>query len=446
MLRVGIPATLALAWVLAQAAPARAGSGRKITVETDPGGATVYLNDKEAGPACTGTPCSFEAPVGENALIIELDKHKSRFEALVVPRRGKLPKTSFKLEPAVGMVVIDGPIGARVRIDEEDRGKAPAKIDVSEDSHHVVVTLNGKTLYDQWIEVSAGADTTVTPKQVASGASGGEEGGGEAELPEDGGGGEGDGGGGEGKVVKGAPAKRVRGRFIQASAALDVGFRRFTYEGVQTANTLKDEKEGGQVLAGPVIEVWPGELIGIPALRGLSLLGRFQFGVNGQPVKAASLSGPTNTFWQSMEVSLRYRFTIKQQFTVEPQLGYVRDQYQFEGTAPDVARLPDTDYKSLRLGVRASLLFGDLEPYVVLENRIVESAGKLETRFLPSTSTSGLRGALGLAYKRGPIIARVEGALARYAWTFQFDPMSTFRASGASDSIRLIQFAVGYQY
>jgi hypothetical protein len=431
MNRAVVAAALVGTWV----GTADAGSSRKVQIESDPPGATVYLNEKEAGPVCASTPCSIEAPPGEQTLIIELANHQSKFEIVVVPKRGRVPGIKVKLEPAVGTIVVDGPEGASVSVDDLDKGKAPARIEISEESHHVVVTLDGKTLFDEFVEVSTGNETTVTPKQVAG-------------LGDGGGSGDGDGGSGSGGgdgITKPSGPARKRDRFILASAAVDIGFRQFSYSGVETPQKLRDEKEGGQVLAGPLVELWPGELIGIDALRGVSLLARLQFGVNSQDVTGNGIMDKTNTFWQSMEFSLRYRHRFAEKFTAEAGIGYVRDQFQFEGDADDVLLVPDVDYQSVRLGIRGSVLMGAFEPYAQLENRVVTSGGKLASRF-DQADASGYRLAAGINARKGALLARFEGSLTNYSWDLTSDPMSEMRASGASDSIQQIQIAVGYQY
>ncbi len=429
MVRAAVAAVLVVSWV----GVADAGSGRKVAIESEPSGASVYLNEKEAGPACPSTPCTIEAPPGEVIIIIELKDHTASFQTVQIPKRGRIPKVTVKLTPAVGTIVIDGPAGAQVQVDDVDQGKAPTRVDVPEDAHHVVVMLDGKTIYDQFVDVTTGSETTVTPKQDALVGGGGG----------DGGSGDGD---GESKVVKTASPKSKRDRFITASAAVDIGFRHFSYSGVDTPQTLRDESEGGQVLAGPLIELWPGELIGIDPLRGLSLLARLQFGVNSQAVTGNGIMDPTNTFWQSMEFSLRYRRTIASKFTAEAGIGYVRDQFQFNGTEQDVKLVPDVDYRCVRLGLRASVLLGKLEPYLSVENRVVTSAGKLQARFAAGTDASGYRAAIGVNARMGSFLVRVEGSLLNYTWDMKFDPSAMYRATGATDSIKQIQLAIGYQY
>jgi hypothetical protein len=257
------------------------------------------------------------------------------------------------------------------------------------------------------------------------------------------------------KVTQEAPRpRRPRGKIFAVTGVVDVGFRDFSYDGVvadndpMTPDDLPDEHEGGQVIAGPMIELWPGTIAGVHALRGLVLVARMQFPINNQPVTSNRLMGTTSTFWQSLEISARHRWTIKQKGTLEVGAGFVRDQYQFNFENPnDKPLLPDADYRSIKIGVRGSLLLGSIEPYLAGENRVVLSGGKaLEDRFSLGASASGLRGVLGAIAKLGPLEARLEGSLTLYSWTFKYDTNDTFKADGASDFIKIISASIGYAY
>jgi hypothetical protein len=105
-------------------------------------------------------------------------------------------------------------------------------------------------------------------------------------------------------------------------------------------------------------------------------------------------------------------------------------------------QVPSADYRSLRLGVRASVV-GKIEPYLAAEGRIVLSGGNLGTR-ADSASASGYKFAGGLATKLGPLAARAEASATQYTWTF--DNVTTTLPPGATDKIFWISFVVGYQY
>lgn len=425
--------------LLACAGVAEAAPKRKVKIESDPPGATVYFNSKEDGAVCT-TPCTVDAPVGDTPIIVELENHKQLFESLVVS--AKRPVTvKYKLVPAIGTLNVRGPTGAKISVDGEDKGKAPASFTLPAGTHTVILTLDGKKIATEFVDVLSNDEVTIEGKAVAAPKIKNDD-----PVEEV----EGTGGGGEAGVTAStttvAPA-RTRGPYLSLAVAIDVGFRDFTYDKPLTMN-LSPEKEGGQVLVGPVAEVYPGTLAGIHFLRGLSLLVRFGYGVNSQAVKqkVSMMTTSAKTFWRAFEVSLRHRWTIKQAMTLEVGGGYVRDQYQFSGNADDIELVPDADYQNIRLGVRASALLGSVEPYLAVENRIVLSGGAIEERF-DDASASGVRAVLGAQSSFGAVSVRVEGAINYYSWSFTSnDATDKYRASGGTDSIKFITAAIGYAY
>ncbi len=429
----------AIGVLLLCAGTAEAAPKRKVKIDSDPEGATVYLNVKEDGPVCT-TPCEISVPVGETPIIVELENHKQLFENLVVSGR-KTVTVKYKLVPAIGTINVKGPAGAKITVDDVDKGKAPAKFDAPAGAHTVILTLDGKKVATEFVEVEANDEAVVEGKAAKATTTAETK---KEEVEEE-----------EEKTTTSTSVStsasvekpRTRGPYLSLAAAMEIGFRNFTYDNAQTPN-LTPEKEGGQVLVGPVAEVWPGTLAGIHALRGLAVYLRFGYGVNPQAVKQKTTNMTTSakTFWRSFEASIRHRWTIASTATVEVGGGFVRDQYQFSGGSDDIKLVPDADYQSVKIGARASLLLGSVEPYLVFENRNVLSGGTLEKRFSTASAT-GLRVAGGMETKLGAVNVRVEGALNRYSWTFKnTDPMPDFNADGGTDSIKLITAAIGYAY
>ena len=428
--------------VLASGAGAVAGTRTsKVTIETDPPGAKVYFNLKEDGEVCT-TPCTIDAPIGETPLIIEAENRRPIIENLVVPRKTARPmRVSFKLEAALGTLVIEGAAGATIKIDDEDRGKAPRRLeDLQAGAHHIVLEKNGKKLYDDYVEIEIGREATVTPA-VASAAPA-------PNLRE------------AAPVITatqvaattpGAPALAV-------TLAVDAGFRQFTYKNNRSPAIQRDDTEAGQVLIGPIVELWPATLLGLGYLHGLSLYGRFQLGVNNQAVsiKAApsGASGATalTTSWRSLEISLHQRWAIADRGTVEVGAGYTDDRYQFDGDAmADVSTsiVPDAAYQAVRIGGRAALRVGGFEPFLTLENRLVLSGGAMEQRYKLGTSVNGVRGSLGVTRRVGQHFdLRLEASLTLYSWTFQPDTLDKAapNADGGRDFIQNLTLALGYTY
>jgi len=398
----------------------------KAYIETDPPGATVYFESTETSPVCKATPCTVDIPATETIVYIQLENYTPEIIALD-PKKASRHK--IVLKAAVGTLIVDGADGATVEINDEDKGQAPDKFELQEGGYHVVVTAKGgKVLYDDFVEVKAGEEVTVEP-----------DGGGTEVGPVD----DPEKPGGDG-VEK--PPSRAHDRYVQASLVMDVGFRSFTYENNQTQDSLLEASESGQVLIGPMVEVWPTEILKSGKLRGLSLMGRVGFNVNPQPVSMAGAATTLTTFWLTIEALIRHRWNFGK-LGVEVRGGYGRESYQFNGTVNEVSNVPDAVYQSVRIGARLAIKATDqIEPYLVGENRIVLSGGALEQRFVRGADATGLHAALGVTARFGRLAAKLEGTVTRYAWTFQSDPMDTRRATGGTDLIGIVQVGIGYSY
>jgi hypothetical protein len=412
---------------LAAAGPVGPGTRTsKVTIETDPPGAKVYFGLKEDGEVCT-TPCTVDAPIGETTLIIEAENRRSLIENLTVARKAAKPlKVSYKLELAIGAVVVEGGAGATIKIDDDDKGPAPQRIEgVPAGAHRIVLVRNGATIYDQFVEIEAGGEASVSaPAELA------------APPPP--------------RLVAVAPRPARTTPVVAVAGTMDIAFRQFTYDNNRTPATQRDDHEVGQLLAGPIIELWPTTLLDLGVLPGLSLYGRFEFGLNAQPVTVDAGGGaaPTSlsTSWSSLEISVHQRWKLAGAGTIEVGAGYARDRYQFNGNVGEIAIVPDARYSAIRIGGRASLLFGRIEPYLATENRLVLSGGALDKRYKLGTSVNGVHGALGAAVHLGQLEARVEGGLTLYSWSFKPDPSDVAQADGGRDFIQNITFTVGYAY
>ncbi|HET7502372.1 MAG TPA: PEGA domain-containing protein [Kofleriaceae bacterium] len=422
---------------LAGGAAMAGGKTSKVTIETDPPGAKVYFGLKEDGEVCT-TPCTVDAPIGETPIIVEAENRRAIIENLIVPKKTARPlKVSYKLEPAIGTLVVEGADGATIKIDDEDKGKAPGRIEgVLAGAHHVVVEKHGKPVYDEFVEIEAGHEATVTPPTAP-----------EPARPD---GGE----GGEAIAASATPRPARRRPAIAVTGTFDFGMRWFTFDRADRPadNGLAqhDNSEVGQLLAGPIIELWPTALAGLDVLPGLALYGRFEFGLNSQQVvtvdeTSGAQTTSLSTSWQSLELSARYRWMISSKGTVEASGGYAQDRYGFDGNPTDVGTVPDANYKVVRIGGRGSVLLGPIEPYVAIENRVVLSGGAMDQRYRQSPSTNGFHGALGAAIHLGSFETRVESGLTRYSWTFKAEGNEP-EVKGGLDQIVTATLSVGYAY
>jgi len=412
-----------------------AGPTRKVEIESDPPGAAVYVEDVDAGAACDATPCTIEAPIGSPSLILRKDGFLPTVTEITVPKKGKLRPLKFVLLVANAKIVITDKAlaGGKIVLDGADKGVAPQTLTVDASSHTVQVILKGRKIAEALLELEAGDEKEVKADAPTTVATAPDLGGDTA--PDD---------AKPSEIIKhpDATPPSDRGPYIAVGADLDVGFRQFKYD--NPANGLpRDEKESGQSLIGPAIEIWPSPR---GRLRGLSLYGKIEFALNSIPVLDSSKqSVGASTFWGNLEIDVRHRWHVGDDSGITLSGGFVRDEMTYNvGSKMQLARLPVVDYRSVRIGVRAATMAGPLEPFVELEGRIVFSGGDLGTRFA-SHDTSGYHAAVGAQLVKGPIFLRAQAAITYYSWTFTnagTDP-SLGTADGATDLVEMLSFVLG---
>jgi hypothetical protein len=434
------------------AGTAGAGNSRKVDVTSEPAGASVYVNDVTTGEVCQ-TPCQVDVPIGvETNIIFQKNGFTPDIVTVTAARRGKLKPVTSTLVAAIATIEVKDSAfrGAKIVIDDVEKGAAPQSIQVEAGPHHVAIVAKGKAMFDDIVDIDAGDDHEVKP--VAGGAVA------TTVATTSGGGGGGGGGGGANAedilgsnvtkpvdVEKEAEQPSVPHKpYIAVGGDMDVGFRQFSYDNPNNLNAT--ESEVGAVMLGPTMEIWPLELLGASHFRGLSLYGKVVFGINHQPVlDMQNMPVGPQTYWGNIEVDLRHRWTVGDDSSITAEGGFVRDQLEFTGgskaTRDDV---PVADYRSVRIGVRAATMLGALEPFAAVEGRIVLSGGDLATRFA-SADITGARVAAGAQVRAGPVYLRAQAALTYYGWTFtnsSADPTKP-SASGATDLVEVLSFVLG---
>ncbi len=433
---------------------ATADSTRKVEVVTDPPGATIYLNDLDAGEACSPTPCSVQVPPGKKTAVIARKDGYAEEYGVIDLRKGSVKTVTLKLTATTATLVADDPglAGGTILVDDVDKGKAPAHVPIETAGHHVVVIVKGRTVYDDYIKVDPNEEFTIKPnkaepaplppKSVATpkvealagpGASSGDD----DTL-----------GTGSAAKVEKPDDDHPHEMWIAGGGIFAVGFRQFKYDHPQ--NVAPTEDEGGQVLVGPSLQIWPMRLLGLSHLRGLSLYGKVGFGVNHKPVLQDPNAMPTgaSTYWGNVEVDLQQRWDIGDSGAIELGGGFVRDQLEYTAmTTDELNAVPYVDYESLRLGVKGILRLGAVEPYLQIEGRIPLSEGMLATRFAKADVT-GAAGAVGLSMTFGPVVAKLEAAAVYYSWSITSNPAGTGvpTADGATDIIETLTVMLGLSY
>lgn len=400
---------------------------RKVDVESNPSGAEVFLNSVDTKPACAATPCTIDAPIGTSIVIVRKDGYEPEFGQLNVPKKGKVKPFKFSLTASFGTLAIEDPrfAGATIKIDDVDQGVAPQRIDVEPKSHRVVIVRGTQELFEGNVAVQTGATVAIQPS--APGAAGKPD-----RKPDR-----------KSEPPATAPQPAVakpgpRDRRFAVGAVFSVNFRQFRYQ--KTKTELPSEVENGQDTLGPTLELWPAALFGSSRLRGLSLYGEVEFGVNQLTVidDATGMASGAKTRWRRFEVDLRHRWALGGG-SIEGNAGFVRDQMDYKG---DASQLPIGDYQSLRAGVRASIrLARPVDAYAGAEARLALDSGPLAARFGGATVFGG-KAVVGAIARIGPAFVGVDGSLQYYRWSFS----DTSVAGGARDLVESIAVRIGAQY
>ncbi|MEZ4360807.1 MAG: PEGA domain-containing protein [Kofleriaceae bacterium] len=458
-------------WCVLFGAPARAAAEpmRRVSIETEPAGATVYLGEKEAGAAGV-TPVVLDLEVGEHVIILELDGYVPKFETVEVPKaKGKTIKAVFRLDRGNGTLVVqaDGAAkGAKVLIDDEERGVAPSRYSLESGGHRVEVIADGKTIFADTVDIRAGQETTVSAR--------GRRGGGkrrprrdvadrdaresarddrpdrdddraERELalrvddderadradradqdddPE--------------ATSISATSGSARSRQLHVAPLIEVGYRSLDYSAIASPANTPSLRQRGAVLLGARVEAAP-----LRSLPGLTLTAAGGYGI---PQTLTTSQGTSDSIWWRVEALASYRVRLGDRLGLLALGGYEFSRFKFFGTPQVRALVPDASYSMARLGIGLSARTSGFEISAVVENRPVLSGGMFTQRFR-NPSADGLAARLGVVTD---VTRRYYGGLdasfARYAWSFSYEVTDTYRARGASDVLVVVAARAGASF
>jgi outer membrane receptor protein involved in Fe transport len=135
----------------------------RLTVETDPPGAVIYLDRKDLGSRGVA-PQTLAFSEGEHTVLVELpDFEPARSERLALSL-GEETKVTLKLKPILGKVLVRGSKGAAIHLDSEGGPAAcqvPCSIRTRPGKHVVLVTLSGFRNQELPVDVVANGSSQV---------------------------------------------------------------------------------------------------------------------------------------------------------------------------------------------------------------------------------------------------------------------------------------------
>lgn len=413
--------------VTATAAPAAA-QQRAVKVTSTPAGAMVYVGDKEQGPVGV-TPVTLKLAPGEHGLIIELAGYTPVVQQVKVPKgKGPAIEVAVTLTTAVGVLVISGDValGAVVRIDDQERGTAPLRLELEVGAHHVQVASDPP--YEEFLEIKPGDERLLTV---------------EAQPPPP----------PPPPPVDLGPARGTP--VVSGQVGMELGWRKFVYEGPDSPNT-QTFSSGAVTSIRVDLEVAPWRLTR-KARRIWPLA--LTLGAGLAPATAATIPGDdgvADQYWRTMDLGLRYRLSLLQgRLAVGFDVGWLRNLYQFRARTDLLleAKFPDVDYQVVRFGARVEGKRGPVTGWFGLDNRIVVGEGVVAGRY-QTASVSGYALRLGVLGRlwHDRLEVGTEYDLQRFGWELEpYPPPNPNRpadhpATGATDTFHGLRLWVGGHY
>jgi hypothetical protein len=447
---------LAMWWMLwAFVGTAQAKPTRKVMIETDPSGATVYVNDKESASVGT-TPLVLDLPLGDTTVIFERKGCKPTIKNIsVVKGKGPL-KQSFVLKIGQGSLSVklasgaDSVGGIDVYLNGQKQGSAPLDVEVDAGSYQVVAKLGTRVVYEESVEVEVDGAATVTirskaaPTKVESDAAT------PLDAPPD----------AAPPIVtadpdnssassdlgtKGSPVVSRPTTYVELAAASSFLIRKVSYQQATTPN-LSGFAQKGQVMIGVQLQFWP--LAGSPHgwLQGLSVQGQADIGV-----PQTFLTTPLGDFtmksrYRMFAGQLRYRLPITGDMasglSVEALTGWQQLRFGFDGATAGLELLPDAVLSSIRVGGGLSVAGGNWRARAYSNFHAGAKGGPYIDRFFDSAVTAfDVGGEVNIHSLHWLISAGV--AYTRHRWVVT--PGSQYAATGAIDQLTVFSLQLGYR-
>lgn len=139
--------------------PATAAAQRRfrVTIDSVPQGAAIYLEDREAGSQ-GNTPHTFQLAAGSYTFILELQGHEPLTRSVVVKKNATFTFTlTRKPSPASLSLSSAGPDaqGATVKVNGKDTGKIPVTLALQPGRYLVEVSKEGFETWREWVDAQA---------------------------------------------------------------------------------------------------------------------------------------------------------------------------------------------------------------------------------------------------------------------------------------------------
>jgi hypothetical protein len=415
-----------------------------VRIESQPSGATVYLDSKEGEPLGQ-TPFTGKVPAGSHTLIVELDGYVSQVQDITIRRHRRAQRIAVKLSK-IDLAIIEvvpgkGPDGspvearsARILIDGRDVGTLPDTFRVPAGPHQVQVIKQGYEVFETWVETTEGEEIRVKADLVPRGGAGRprlarsrarpragetrrvastEDSPPAAEPAREARGAP------DGSIDRGAGAPAARAvPFFSGGAGLEMGGRRFRPSDAQDS-VLRTYNAGAVFLLRLSAEVNP---LAFSSNKFASGWGLFASYGRAKPLDSSATIGEMEvavpTVWSELDLGgrFRYRFAPDTFLGVEAAYGTHTFRFDLNAQTEELAgNVPDVKYKFARFGLEARYGLGRVGLLASGGTRLVNSIGDLGEQFAKTDILALYAGAGLAATLTDSFEARLVGHYDRYA-------------------------------
>ena len=417
------------------------GKKYRVSIDTDPSGASVWIDDRAGDPAGT-TPYDTRLTTGKHTIFLELDGYAVSVREITVKKRKRGQQTfNFELEEqSMGSIDVlaaddsDHTDGARVFLDGREVGTVPDSFDAAAGSHQVEVVKDGYKRYESRVKVTAGesVELTVALDKLGGGTSKGK----------------GKGKGKKGKKDKKGKSDEPTSPILRADVGLGSGTRLFDYFNagasaapLGTANLLPYSAPS-LALANMSLELYLGGFSS--ALSRFSIFGGASMSLGGNSVTQDNINIATT--WLRREVGVRVHLGSFGIDLAEAGSAFTFDPNDLMAVGNIAEGIPDASYESVRLGLwyaggneKMSFGVGASGLYVLSRTGVAERFDNTD----PSVFGVG-----GNAWFRMQLFAGIEGAISGAATYFVYSmtPEENRDTTGGYDLMLDLVGSVGYRF
>lgn len=147
----------------------------KVTIDSVPTGATVYLEAREAGALGT-TPHVFQLKAGSYTIILEAEGYEPLTKSVTVKKKAAAFTFTLSKKPSPSTLILESASGSAldgstVKVNGKETGKLPVTLSLQPGRYLVEVVRDGYETYSEWVDIGGAERRKLVVALVKSAAS-----------------------------------------------------------------------------------------------------------------------------------------------------------------------------------------------------------------------------------------------------------------------------------